>query len=58
MKQNAEQGASDIQDEDKYHMAFGCCMDIGFVRNGEKYKGKASCRFGAVFINARTAAEI
>ena len=21
-------------------MAFGCCMDIGFVRNGEKYKGK------------------
>ena len=31
-------------------MAFGCCMDIGFVRNGEKYKGKASCRFGAVFI--------
>ena len=23
-------------------MAFGCCMDIGFVRNGEKYKGKAA----------------
>ena len=39
-------------------MAFGCCMDIGFVRTGEKYKGKASCRFGAVFANVRTAAEI
>ena len=39
-------------------MAFGCCMDIGFVRNSEKCKRKASCRFGAVFTNARTAAEI
>ena len=25
-------------------MAFGCCMDIGFVRNGEKYKGKQYLR--------------